>query len=320
MTRSPTTTGPAKPSPTGFCHTLRGPAGRPGIRQRRPAVDAVSRRSEKLRPVGRGAIQRPMLDGQSGHESGRGDECQQCSAHGAEDTTSYTALVLRKAALFALATAIGAAGLYQVSGRRIARDGSGIWPRFFSSEANYDALEADRARRRQQAVPASNAANPSPSAPIVPRRQARGTRGPRPRRGPPKRRGTASDVADADRLSGPPPGSWPDFRGRNRDGRYDEAAIRTDWPRDGLPLLWKQPIGLGYASFVAADGRAFTIEQRRREEVVVGVRRRHGPRAVDARLGGRVHRIHGRRRPARDADLPRGPPLCARRAGRASMP
>ena len=28
------------------------------------------------------------------------------------------------------------------------------------------------------------------------------------------------------------------------------------------------PIGLGYASFVAVDGRAFTIEQRRREEVV----------------------------------------------------
>jgi outer membrane protein assembly factor BamB len=32
--------------------------------------------------------------------------------------------------------------------------------------------------------------------------------------------------------------------------------------------LWKQPIGLGYASFVAAGGRAFTIEQRRRQEVV----------------------------------------------------
>ena len=45
-------------------------------------------------------------------------------------------------------------------------------------------------------------------------------------------------------------------------------AIRTDWPREGLPRLWKQPIGLGYASFVVADGRAFTIEQRRQQEVV----------------------------------------------------
>jgi outer membrane protein assembly factor BamB len=35
-----------------------------------------------------------------------------------------------------------------------------------------------------------------------------------------------------------------------------------------LPLLWKQPIGLGYASFVVANGRAFTIEQRRSREVV----------------------------------------------------
>ena len=45
-------------------------------------------------------------------------------------------------------------------------------------------------------------------------------------------------------------------------------AIRTDWPGAGLEPLWSQPIGGGYASFVVADGRAFTIEQRRDEEVV----------------------------------------------------
>ena len=31
--------------------------------------------------------------------------------------------------------------------------------------------------------------------------------------------------------------------------------------------LWKQPIGGGYASFVIAEGRAFTIEQRSSQEV-----------------------------------------------------
>jgi outer membrane protein assembly factor BamB len=31
--------------------------------------------------------------------------------------------------------------------------------------------------------------------------------------------------------------------------------------------LWRQPVGLGYASFVVAGGRAFTIEQRRSQEV-----------------------------------------------------
>ena len=61
---------------------------------------------------------------------------------------------------------------------------------------------------------------------------------------------------------------WTDFRGPARDGRYDEAAIQTAWPAEGLRLLWKQPIGGGYASFVVAEGVAFTIEQRRQQEVV----------------------------------------------------
>lgn len=61
---------------------------------------------------------------------------------------------------------------------------------------------------------------------------------------------------------------WTDFRGPARDGRYDESEINTRWPADGLPRLWSQPIGGGYASFVVAEGRAFTIEQRRNREVV----------------------------------------------------
>jgi outer membrane protein assembly factor BamB len=44
--------------------------------------------------------------------------------------------------------------------------------------------------------------------------------------------------------------------------------ILTTWPAGGLPLLWKVPIGVGYASITIADGRAYTLEQRRREEVV----------------------------------------------------
>jgi outer membrane protein assembly factor BamB len=61
---------------------------------------------------------------------------------------------------------------------------------------------------------------------------------------------------------------WTGFMGPSRDGRYGEMPIRTNWPSTGLPLLWKQPIGGGYASFAVADGKAFTIEQRRDQEVV----------------------------------------------------
>ena len=61
-------------------------------------------------------------------------------------------------------------------------------------------------------------------------------------------------------------GSWPGFRGSQRDGHYDETPILTNWPATGLRLLWRQPIGGGYASFAIAQGLAFTIEQRREEE------------------------------------------------------
>jgi outer membrane protein assembly factor BamB len=54
---------------------------------------------------------------------------------------------------------------------------------------------------------------------------------------------------------------WTGFRGPNRDGHYRQTPISAK-PR----LLWKQPIGGGYASFACGEGRAFTIEQRRQHE------------------------------------------------------
>jgi outer membrane protein assembly factor BamB len=44
--------------------------------------------------------------------------------------------------------------------------------------------------------------------------------------------------------------------------------ILTRWPADGPRRLWRGPIGGGYASFVIANGKAFTIEQRRDKETV----------------------------------------------------
>ncbi|MDE2925813.1 MAG: PQQ-like beta-propeller repeat protein [Acidobacteriota bacterium] len=62
--------------------------------------------------------------------------------------------------------------------------------------------------------------------------------------------------------------SWTGFRGSDRDSRYLEGEIRTVWPNDGLPLLWRRPVGGGYASIVAGSGLLFTIEQRGPQEVV----------------------------------------------------
>jgi outer membrane protein assembly factor BamB len=62
---------------------------------------------------------------------------------------------------------------------------------------------------------------------------------------------------------------WTNFRGLNRDGRYEESAIKVNWPASGLKPMWKQPVGGGFSSFVVADGTAYTIEQRRNQEVAV---------------------------------------------------
>jgi outer membrane protein assembly factor BamB len=61
--------------------------------------------------------------------------------------------------------------------------------------------------------------------------------------------------------------SWSGFRGARRDGHYDAGPIRTDWKE--LQPRWTQPVGGGHSSVVAANGHAFTIEQRGAQEVAV---------------------------------------------------
>ncbi len=88
---------------------------------------------------------------------------------------------------------------------------------------------------------------------------------------PPESVGLGVDVAALEAsVAGKSGGEayWSDFRGPGQNGHYDEMVIRTDWPQQGLPLLWRRPVGGGYASVVVAQGRAFTIEQREEKETV----------------------------------------------------
>ena len=168
------------------------------------------------------------------------------------DQASYTVSMLRKAVV-AMLGVIALAAVFFASGYRLTLDGSGKMPRFVGKTPDYDALEADRARHRAASSAGSELPRADPS--LASAAPAAAT--------------PAVEVLPAARTSAAEPGSsWTDFRGPNRDGRYTATAIRTDWPREGLPLVWKQPVGGGYASFVVADGRAFTIEQRRDREVV----------------------------------------------------
>ncbi len=121
-----------------------------------------------------------------------------------------------------------------------------------SNDAHYSALEQHRAEQQNGAAPVTTetpagttlqpGASPAASVPAT---------------------ATTSETQAAHATRN----YWTDFRGPNRDGRYDEMAVFTSWPNGGLPAVWKQPIGLGWSSFAIADGRAYTLEQRRRQEV-----------------------------------------------------
>ena len=119
-------------------------------------------------------------------------------------------------------------------------------------EGRYDELERQRAEQRAAATPASS----TPALSADPKANSAATNA---------NESKAGAVAPTVRSVR---SYWTNYRGPARDGRYDEAPIRTAWPAEGLRLLWKQPVGGGYASFVVAEGMAFTIEQRRRQEIV----------------------------------------------------
>ena len=60
-----------------------------------------------------------------------------------------------------------------------------------------------------------------------------------------------------------------EFRGPRRDGVIEGVKLSRDWSAHPPKLVWRQPAGGGYASFVVAGPLAITIEQRRDREAVV---------------------------------------------------
>ena len=124
----------------------------------------------------------------------------------------------------------------------------GVWKylRRQSTEAHYAELEQHRQRQAAEAaaVPAATAAPVTQASP------------------------GASPGQTATAPAATTQNYWTNFRGPKRDGNYEAMPVLTSWPSNGLTPIWKQPVGLGYSSFTIADGRAYTIEQRRGQEVV----------------------------------------------------
>jgi outer membrane protein assembly factor BamB len=165
--------------------------------------------------------------------------------------------LLKVAALAALLVVVSGAVLYALGLRLVLDGGGGVSLRFMeSAESRAERVEQHRQEQRAAADPT---APPTLAAQAIPTPTE------------PPAAAVDTPVAPAE---GPPPAPaaalasyWTDFRGPARDGHYREQPVRVDWPAGGLRPLWKQPSGAGYASFVVARGRAFTIEQRGAQEV-----------------------------------------------------
>lgn len=52
---------------------------------------------------------------------------------------------------------------------------------------------------------------------------------------------------------------WPHWRGPARNGLSTETDWTDQWPAGGPAIAWKAQVGLGFSSFVVAQGRVVTV-------------------------------------------------------------
>lgn len=53
---------------------------------------------------------------------------------------------------------------------------------------------------------------------------------------------------------------WPEWRGEGRRGVWTEDGILEEFPADGLKVIWRKPIQLGYSGPAVAAGKVFITE------------------------------------------------------------
>ena len=55
---------------------------------------------------------------------------------------------------------------------------------------------------------------------------------------------------------------WPQWRGANRDGVWNETGILRTFPAGGLKIRWRVPVGPGWSSPVVVQGRVYLTDMR----------------------------------------------------------
>jgi outer membrane protein assembly factor BamB len=78
---------------------------------------------------------------------------------------------------------------------------------------------------------------------------------------------------------------WPQWLGPNRNGSSPETGLLTDWPKEGPKVLWKVPGGDGYSTVAVAGGKAVTMIQRDKSELVICLDAANGKTVWEAKIG-----------------------------------
>ena len=53
---------------------------------------------------------------------------------------------------------------------------------------------------------------------------------------------------------------WPQWMGPDRNDRWSETGIISSIPDDGLPVLWRSPVNLGYSGPAVANGKVYLTD------------------------------------------------------------
>lgn len=127
------------------------------------------------------------------------------------------------------------------------------------------ALPEAQSRPIEAAPAPASASSASPSPPEVqPQEPLAGTTPPAPTDKP-----SASAAAAAPTAPEASHRDWPQYLGPARSGVVADITLAPDWATKAPKLLWRQPVGAGWAGFAVAGDLAVTLEQRGKEEHVI---------------------------------------------------
>lgn len=101
---------------------------------------------------------------------------------------------------------------------------------------------------------------------------------------PPKRpRDNAAETVDT--------GSWPQFRGPNRDNISVEKGLLDQWPADGPKLIWEQQkLGEAFSSVSISDGVIFTMGNQGNTEMLLAMDAESGKPKWATKTGGSAYK------------------------------